>query len=317
MILHRVAARLVLPGLVTATLLATPVAAAHAQSASKASGEGAQVVLTGRLELPRGQTVGDVVVFNGPVTVDGTVDGTLTVFNGDLMISGMVTGDVTSFNGSVTLSDSAIVGGDLATRARPTIASGATVTGSRQRVNTEILLGRIRWVSRFAIWLAVSVSTLLLGLLLLAFAPVAAEVVARTAVEGVGASIGWGFALAIGLPLIAVIAIVTVVGIPFGLGTLLALGLIYALGYTASAYALGRAVVRAPASRFLALGAGWGLLRLASLVPVLSGFIWFAASVYGLGMLAASARRRQRTSAPASVLPAPPPPVPPAPVPAP
>jgi hypothetical protein len=75
------------------------------------------------------------------------------------------------------------------------------------------------------------------------------------------------------------------VGIPLGLGVLAALGLIYALGYSATAWILGRRVVHEPTSWVLAFLAGWGILRVVALVPILGGLVWFAAVVFGLGAL--------------------------------
>src|SRR5436309_4999788 len=85
-----------------------------------------QIVLTGQVVVPAGQTVGDVVICNGPATIHGTVRGSVTSFHGDVSISGTVTGSVTSFNGSVDLADAAHIGGDLSTRSRPSVAAGAT-----------------------------------------------------------------------------------------------------------------------------------------------------------------------------------------------
>ncbi len=274
-----------------------------------------QIVLTGKVVVESGQTVGDVVIFNGPTTIAGTVHGGVISFNGDVTISGTVTKDVTSFNGHVTLTDSARVGGDLVTQSTPSVVPGATIVGDRRRVNTDVLFGRVRWIGRFAWWVAVTFSILVFGLLLLLFAPRAAEAVAATALQRVGPSIGWGFALFFGIPIVAGIALVTVVGIPFGLGTLLALATIYELGYTASSFALGRALVRAPSNRFLAFLAGWGIMRGVALIPVLGGLAWFAAAVYGLGILAVAARTRAPAPAGAAGAPAvgmpPPPPAPP------
>jgi cytoskeletal protein CcmA (bactofilin family) len=269
----------------------------------------AQVVLTGQVIVQAGQTVGDVVIFNGPAIIDGTVRGSVTSFNGDVSISGTVTGDVTSFNGDVTVASGARVGGDLVTQSAPNVASGATIEGDRRRANTDVLSGRFTWISRFAVWVAVSVSILLLGLLLLLFAPRAAEAVAVTAAERIGTSIGWGVALFFGLVIVSVIALVTLVGIPFGLGTLLALPLITSIAYTASCHALGRALLKQPTSRYLAFLAGWAIVRVASLIPVVSGLVWFVASVYGLGILAVAARRREPmvgVAAPATMPPPPP-----------
>ena len=48
------------------------------------------VVLSGRADVPEGQTVGDLVVFHGSATVDGTVDGSLTAFDAPVTIGPQV-----------------------------------------------------------------------------------------------------------------------------------------------------------------------------------------------------------------------------------
>ncbi|HET7868983.1 MAG TPA: polymer-forming cytoskeletal protein [Actinomycetota bacterium] len=271
-----------------------------------------QIVLTGQVLVQASQTVGDVVIFNGPATIEGTVRGSVTSFNGNVSISGTVTDDVTSFNGDVTVASGARIGGDLVTQSAPSVASGGAIEGDRRRVDTDLISGRFTWISQFAVWVAVSVSILVLGLLLLLFAPRAAESVAVAAVERIGASIGWGVGLFFGLPIVAVIALVTIVGIPFGLGTLLGLALIYSLGYTASCFALGRALLKPPTSRYLAFLAGLAIVRVASLIPFVSGLVWFLAVVYGLGMLAVAARRREAAASVTTpaMMPPPPPPAP-------
>ena len=132
------------------------------------------------------------------------------------------------------------------------------------------------------------------------------------AVQRIGPSIGWGIGLFVGLPLLAVIALVTIVGIPFGVGMLLGLAPIWSLGYTASCFALGRALIRPPTSRYLAFLAGWAIVSVASLIPFVSDLVGFVAIVYGLGILAVAARRRETivgVTAPAT-MPLPPPPAP-------
>jgi len=156
------------------------------------------------------------------------------------------------------------------------------------------------------IWVAYTVSTLILGLILLALFPRALEAAAVAALAKVGSSIGWGLALFFGLPLLGILLLVTVVGIPLGIAVLLALWLVYTIGYTAALVVVGRGVVKLPRSRFLAFLAGWGIMRLLALIPFLGGVLWFAGAVYGLGALAAasSGTRRERAAVP------PPPPVP-------
>lgn len=61
--------------------------------------------------------------------------------------------------------------------------------------------------------LAVSVSTLIVGALLVLLTPAALYAAERAVRERLGPPVGWGVAIAIGVPLLAVRAIVTLVGI--------------------------------------------------------------------------------------------------------
>ena len=93
--------------------------------AQDAQGPEAFVVLSGRADVPEGQQVGDLVVFHGSSTVDGTVDGSLTAFDAPVTISGRVNGDVVVFNGRVVLRSGATVTGDVVSQSAPVVASGA------------------------------------------------------------------------------------------------------------------------------------------------------------------------------------------------
>jgi hypothetical protein len=95
------------------------------------------VVLSGRADVPQGQTVGDLVVFHGSATVDGTVDGSLTAFDAPVTISGRVNGDVVVFNGRVELQSGANVTGDVVSQQAPVVASGATIGGTSKRLQTN------------------------------------------------------------------------------------------------------------------------------------------------------------------------------------
>ena len=254
------------------------------------------VVLSGRADVAQGQQVGDLVVFHGSATVDGTVNGSLTAFDAPVTISGRVNGDVMVFNGRVELRSGANVTGDVISQSTPVVASGATVGGTSKRLQTNTNWNGFGWAGKLAWWLAVSVSTLVVGLLLVWLVGRGA---ARTLEAGrtrIGPSIGLGLLLFFGLPLLAIIALVTVVGIPLGLGLLAALLLIYALGYSASGWILGRSILREPASWVVAFLVGWAILRVVALVPILGGLVWFAAVVIGLGALAVAIWRARTAS---------------------
>ncbi len=280
-------------------------------------GADAFVVLTGRLDMPRGLSASDAVIFNGDATIAGDVTNNVVAFNGDVAVTGHVGENVVALNGRVTLGPNARVDGDVVSADTADISPDATVGGRVRPVRSlDINLGRFTVVSRILVWLATSVSSFLLGLLLVLFVPRAMDATARSGIDRLGASIGLGFLLLIGAPLVAFVAIGILVGIPFGVGVLLALGLLYWLGYTAGAYTFGRRLVAAPTHRLLAFLAGWGILRLLALIPVAGGLVWLAATVWGLGALVIAARTAGRVTSDAAGTDMPavgPPPVPPPP----
>ncbi len=277
---------LITAGVVTAALvtLAGPAAAQERDDD--------QVVLHGTLVVAPGDSVGVAVIFDGPATVLGIVEESLVVFNGDVEIIGTVREDVVVFNGDVVVRDGATVGGDLLTTSSPDVEDGATVEGETQTVAGRLDFGTIGIASRIAWWVGYSGSTLILGLLLLLFAPGIDAGIARTVRERMGAAAGIGAAWFVLLPVGAIALLVTVIGIPLGVFLLLAFAFLYTVGYVAGIHGIGRMLRKPPSSRYVAFLVGWGIARLVALVPVLGGLAWAVASVFGLGIIAAAARRR-------------------------
>lgn len=263
-------------------------------------------MLTGELLIAAEDTVDAAVILDGPARVDGTVRETLVVLNGDAEISGTVHEDVVVLNGDVVVRSGAEIGGDLVTQSTPEVEEGATIRGDRTNVMTRFdfdvaggFAGRIWW------WVAYSASVLILGLLLLAFAPRLFPAVREAATNGIGSSIGWGFGLFFLLPIGSVLLLITLVGIPLGLFTLLALAFLYTLGYVVAIIGLGSRLLRTTQSRFVAFLGGWVVLRLLALIPFVGGWLWFLGSVWGLGLLAVAIRRGHAgdTTAPPQPLP--------------
>jgi hypothetical protein len=269
---------------------------AAAQDPGASSDSRDQVVLSGRLDVSSGEAIDTAVIFNGPATVAGTVSETLVVFNGRTEISGVVREDVIVFNGDVIVRSGAEIGGDLVSQREPEVEEGATIRGSQQRVSAEFDAEDFGFASRIAWWIGYSISTLVLGLLILAFAPGLDGVLVETARRRTGASIGIGAAVFFLVPIIAFVLVVIIVTLPLGLFLLLALGLLYTMGYVAGAHVIGRRFVKPPASRFLAFLTGWVILRVLALIPFLGGLLWLAVAVFGLGVLAVTARRRPALS---------------------
>jgi cytoskeletal protein CcmA (bactofilin family) len=277
-------------------LLAVTVAVVLAAAApADAKGPDDQIIVSGSLNVPAGQTVGDVVMIDGPVTVAGRVDGDLVTVNSRVTVSGVVDGDVVTVSKRLVLEPKARVNGDVYYGSdKPTIAPGATVTGKVKRGFRKIAGPSFGAGAYLLIWLAVSLSTLALGALLVWLAPRALDAAFDVARSSVGAAIGWGVLLFFGLPVAAIIALVTLIGIPFGGGLLLAWAPIAAVGYATGAFLVGRLVLRTHKSRFLALLAGLGIVRVVALVPFLGGVTWFVLTVIGLGTLLVALWRARR-----------------------
>ena len=298
---------------VRAVMVALVVALFGAGSASAATDH---VVITGGAIVSRGETAGDVVVIDGPVSIAGRATGDVVSVSGPVRVTGRIDGDLIAVSDRASLGSTARVGGDLRYGdERPAIARGARVGGTVSKEDFDDALEGWGWISWVAWWLAVSVSTLIVGALLVWLAPAALYAAERAVRERLGATIGFGIAIAIGVPLLAVLALVTLVGIPFGVALLLAAIPVLVVAYVTSAWILGRRVLRnRSTSPWAALLAGWAILRAAALVPVVGGLVGLAATVLGLGALAVALWRGGRsgasratpdTSAPARPAPAP------------
>jgi hypothetical protein len=272
-----------------------------------------QVVIKGRIIVAPSETDSSDVIVDGPVLVAGHVTGSVVAFHGQVTVSGTVDGSVISFSDRVRLLSGARVGGDVRSYKQAAIAPDASVGGTVSGVDFS-KFNQAAWVSRYVWWFGVTVSTLLLGLLILAF-PARAQDALRDAAGRTWPSIGWGLIWFFALPIAAIILCVTIIGLPLGLAVLFALGLIYLIGYVAAAWWLGGVVARR-ASRFVAFLAGWGILRAGALIPFVAGALWTIATIFGLGLITIAlwSRRRPATAEVAApVVAAAPPPVPPPP----
>ena len=283
--------------------LALLVAAAPAQAGDD------QIVITGDVEVPRGETVGDVIVGHGSVRIDGRVTGDIVAFDAPVRINGPVEGEVVAFAERIFIGPGGRVDGDVSYGDKdPVITVPGAVGGKTEKLDFDEFISPLgMFAAWIALWLAMSISTLLLGLALLWLAPRSLEAAREVARTSTGPAIGIGLAVFFGLPAVALLLMITLLGLPLGIALLLALLPIYAVAYATSAFMLGRAIVKPPTSRFLAFLAGWGILRVIALVPGLGVLAWLAATVFGLGALGIAlwrSRRDPATGSPQLPLPA-------------
>lgn len=289
--------------LATALLsLAWSVAGAGAQTSSS---DDAIVVISGDVAVERGQVVDGIFVAHGDVRIAGRVDGDVAVASGDVRVTGVVDGDLTAFSGTARLLPGAVVTGDLAYGdEQPVVARRATVEGDVSKQNISDALDIAPIVSAFAFWLATAISGLVLGLLLLLLAPRAADAAFAQAQTRFGTVIGLGFAVLFGLPILGIVAAVTLVGLPLAIGVFLAWLPLASVAFVTSGWAIGRAIVKPPTSRYLAFLAGFAILQLTTLIPVIGGVAWLAAVIVGFGMLAGAITAARKSHPPGSPAPA-------------
>src|SRR3989440_9565154 len=299
----------------TAVVFVFVLASAQAAGAQVGGGDqehGRRISVTGGLVVAAGESVrGPAMSANGPARIDGRVNGAVYVGRGDLLISGRVTGDalvldgdafisgrvdgsVTVLNGKATVRRGADIRGDVASRTAPTAARG-TVRGHVQRLDVNSLFAGFVVVILAVLWVAVTLSTAVLGLLFVWLFPRAADAVV-VAGGRIWASFFLGLFLGILAPILGVVIIASVVGIPLGVAVLGALAVLIPLGYVASALIFGRLMVHGSGTsgRFGAFFAGFGILRFGALVPGLGFVIGFIFSTYGFGAVIIAAWRAGR-----------------------
>ena len=282
------------PAVLAVALVVAGLAVAPPALAQTVSEPDTQVVLTGRAEVRAGERVETVVILDGPAVIDGHVEGAVVALNGDIRVSGTVEEAVVAVNGRATILAGARVGGDVVSSKAPQVDPGATVEGDTRTVRFSFrALGILFWL---AWWVAVTVSLLVIGMVLLTAAPAAMAAGYRVARDEAVPALGWGLLVAVVLPVASVLVMLTIIGIPLGLLGLLILVLLYAVGSVVGALALGRLMVKEPASRYLAFVVGLVVLRLVGLVPAVGGLVTFLVAAYGLGAVALAGGRAARSS---------------------
>lgn len=247
------------------------------------------VVVSGDVAVERGETVEGIFVVDGDARIAGHVDGDVILVAGDAVVSGQIDGSLVTIAGRARLLPKARIDGDLVFGdEEPRLVPGAFVGGEIEDEGWDDSLGLLPFIGAFVFWLAVSVSTALLGVLLVLLAPRAADAVMRQAESRFWTAVGIGAGIFIGLPILVFVATITLVGLPFAIGLGLALLPLAALGYVAAAWALGRLIVKPPRNRILSFLAGLAILRAVALIPVVGLLAWLAAVIVGLGLLGAA-----------------------------
>jgi len=283
-------------GLVAVVVLLAPRAALAQADAPREADP--QVVLVGDVGVAAGRVVGEVVVFRGDVTVDGVVDGDVIVVRGAITVAGQVRGDVVSASGRVRLRPTAQVGGSVLAGDTVDVEPGATVAGGVTQGVRFSLGTTVGAIGALLAPAAFAASTLLLLAMLLLLVPRGLERVGEAGRTAPFAAAGWGVLGAIAVAVAGVVLTASVLGLPLGVALLLAWWAFAMVGIAATAWIVGRLVIRSPRSRVGALFAGWGIASVVGLVPFVNVAWWILAAVYGWGAVVVATWRARRAAAP-------------------
>ena len=258
------------------------------------------VVAYGDVHVENGEAFDGVYVASGDVRLDGGSSSDVVVLSGDVTIDGRIEGDLVVFDGQINLLPGSRVTGDVRYGdERPLVSGRAIVRGDVTKEDGFDSLDLLPFVGAFFFWLGIGISMAILGALLLLVAPRAAEAIEARSRERIGPLIAIGIAIAIALPVAGAIAAVTIVGLPLAFVIGLALLPLWAVAYCASAWVLGRRIVKEPRNRILAFLAGLAILRALALVPILGFLVGIAAAIFGLGLIgAAIGAARESSSSP-------------------
>jgi len=313
--------RYLLTALMLACVLTLAIASPAAASGGGSTSGGSRINVTGGLVVGPGETVSgpavsidgpavvagevknDVFVGRGNLTVTGHVTGDVLVLDGNATIAGRVDGDITVVSGRATIRPGGNVHGDVASGKQP-IAAANTVHGHVKTLNLSSIFTGFVVTLLALLWVAVTLSSAILGLFFVALFPRASEATVAAG-RRFGVSLLTGLLVGVLAPIVGVGAIVTVLGIPLGLAVLGTVTVLAPLGYVATAVIFGRLMIRGPGTgaRLGAFFAGFGILRFAALVPGLGFVVGLLAAVYGIGALTVAGWRAAR-GAPAGSTPA-------------
>jgi hypothetical protein len=259
-----------------------------------ADGPKDQVVITGSVVVGPLQQAGTIVIFDGPTTIRGHVTRDIVSFHGPVrVLGGRVDGDITAFNNQVVIGPRGSVGGDINWGDKhPFIAPGARVGGKLNEFHFATDESPFSgFVFTLLWWLAETVSSLVLGIILLALWPRAFTATSNAWRESPGPALGWGTLVFLGIPVAGIVALVSLVGIPLGIGLFLALVPIYVVGYVMAAFLLGRMILKGPEPRYGTFLLGLAILQALSLVPILNVLVGIAGTIVGLGSIIVAAWR--------------------------
>lgn len=239
------------------------------------------------------ETTSDAAVLAaGSVSFDGTC-GDLKIFAGNVTVNGTVTGDALICADKVTIAESAVINGNLRVESgkEPVISDSATVNSLDYEKVVEVdddveenismgariahkLLSRVYWIP--AIVLIAFIFCLVLGKAL--------NGSSEMLLKKPAVMLGSGAVTLIALPVALILLCITYIGLPLAvLLTLLMLPVMF-FAVTFTGASVGRIVFKTM-HPWLASIIGTAILVFVRIIPIIGGLVLFVSLIYALGYL--------------------------------
>ena len=243
---------------------------------------------------------GGAIVGGGDEEFHGKLDRDLIVFGADITLNGFFGGDVLARSGRLKIDSAAVIQGAARYKGHhePSVSSSAKLA---KPLDVEVISTRPDYASVRYYWHQVLLlgAGFVFGLVILLLLPGFYNEAVRST-ERFGQSLGFGALLLCATPILAIIACLTIIGLAVGItSVLLYLMSLYAghiimsswvgeklLGWQAG---LGHAIAR--------LALGLVVIRVLRMVPYVGGWVFFIATMWGLGALGVAAYRRREQAA--------------------
>jgi hypothetical protein len=264
--------------------------------------EGSARIAGGRIELgPDAAVAGDASLAGGEVIVRGAVKNNLHAAGGQVTIDGAIGGDASVAGGRLTLGPSARIAGKLTFRGGELVRDpAAQVTGAVEHVRGRKHRHELTTGERFLrgwIW---TLGLMLLAAIIAGALPGPSRRMAQELHDRPWMTPLLGIIALTSIPVAAVLLMVTIIGIPLGLLAILGYVALLLVGYVWLSVVVGGMLLdrfsagSAARTAWRVGAAALAMLALALLarIPVIGGFVMFAALVVGIGMIVAVVFRR-------------------------
>ena len=247
-------------------------------------------------------TIGrDLLVAGGEVSLASTAEigSDLLLGAGTALIDGLIKGNINSGVESLTIASTASIQGKLTyiSENEANIQSGAqirgTITHKLPNVKEKIATGIGLWSTVIGFLMI-----LVIGIIIVLFAPKRVEAVTESIRTRPWASLGWGAVILVATPIVASIVCITIIGLPLGLITLALYAIVIYLTQLFVGLLIGKliigaykGVVETRGALVGALALGLAILRFLMLIPFVGFFFRLATVLFGLGAILVSERK--------------------------